>query len=600
MLQDAPEEGKSTFRSIRMKAEISESPWSESAQTFARGCIQACVQHHDMCGSGASILPTRVIEVGNIGDERLQLYETQENTTGQYTALSYCWGTDQPLKLTSTNIEDMKSGLIRISQLPQTLSDAVHVTRSLGIPYLWVDALCIIQDNVEDWETQSEQMSTIYEKAHVVIGASSSSSATQGFLNHRRQQQAYRMRLPDRYGPKISVAARSYPQSGFHSSEICKEADPLAKRAWAFQEQHMSTRYLLFSVDELQWVCKTKIACECGMAITPTFEYHPLWLSYCGSDDDTQQQQGEEKDLTGGRSSRKLLELQDAWRKAVSEYSNRRLTRAGDKLPAFSGLASRFGARMRSRYVAGLWRENIVQDLAWARMSWFDEESTLMPLPAEYRAPSFSWASIDDRVCYYFSIYPLMWSWISCCSVSDARAVVPGRNPFGRVSDAWITIRGPMARGFIEPDQESLRFCSDDREINLYLDLDCAVTEFSYAAQGDDDKRRSMRRYRSPQPSGECAEIDNTSHCIVEPGRANENTHFTLAQASVWLLHLGRWSKDKAASHAAEESHDYYLVLGKSPRDPQKYERIGSCSVSSGEPIASHTIGFTTSTITIL
>lgn len=607
MLPDPQEEVKSAFGSIRVKAEISESAWSESAQTFAQDCLQECVQHHDMCGSGASILPTRVIEVGNIGDERLRLYETQENTIGQYIALSYCWGTDQPLKLTSTNIEDMKSGLVRLSQLPQTLADAVHVTRSLGIQYLWVDALCIIQDSVEDWETQSEQMSTIYEKAHLVIAASLSFSATQGFLKDRKQRQTYHMRLPDRYGTNISVGARELPQTGFHSPEIWKEADPLAKRAWAFQEQHMSTRYLIFSADELQWVCKTKVACECGLNATPAFCYHPLWMSYCGGDDDTQQQQqqGEVKDnMTGRISSSQLLALQDVWRKVIGEYSNRKLTRTGDKLPAVSGLASRFGDRMGSQYIAGLWRENIVQELGWARMSWLDELSTLMPLPAEYRAPSFSWASIDNRVCYNFSIYyQQTWRWISCCSVSDAAAVVPGRNPFGRVSDAWITIRGPMVRGFIESDQDCFYFCSDDREIHLYTALDCAVTDFSYAAQleGDDDNGRSMRRYRSPQPSGESyGDDDITSACVVEPGQANENMHLDLAQASVWLLHLGRWSKDKAGSHEAEKSHDYYIVLGRSPRDPQKYERLGSCDTPSDEPLTSHTIGFTTSTITIL
>lgn len=545
-----------------------------------------------------------MIEVGNIGDERFRLYETQENTTGQYTALSYCWGTDQPLKLTSANIENMKSGLMRLSQLPQSLADAVHVTRSLGIQYLWVDALCIIQDCVEDWERQSEQMSTIYEKAHLVIAASSSSSATQGFLNHRKQQQTYHMRLPDRYGTNISVAARASLETGFHNSDIHKEADPLAKRAWAFQEQHMSTRCLIFSAEELQWVCKTKMACECGMTATPPLCY-PLLLAYCDDDNDpaTQQQQGgDKKKLTGSSSSEgRLLALQDVWRKAVSEYSSRSLTRAGDKLPAFSGLASRFGAGMGSRYVAGLWEDNIIQDLAWTRMSSLDDLLTPEPLPTEYRAPSFSWASIDDRVWYPFSNHNQKGRWTSCCSISDAAAVVPGHNPFGRVSDAWVTIQGPMVRGFTEPNYKDLNFCSDNREINLHLDLDCPVIEFSYVAQGDDDTGRSMRRSRSPQPSGESAGDDDTSLHVVESGQEHEEMRLNLAQTSVWLLHLGRWATEKAGGQASESGDDYYLVLGKSPRDPRRYERIGFCRyILNDEPLASHTVGFTTRTITIL
>jgi hypothetical protein len=477
----------------------------------------------------------------------------------------------------------MMSGGLRLSQLPQTLADAIHITRSLGVQYLWVDALCIIQDSVEDWEKESEQMSSIYERAYVVIAASSSSSAMQGFLNYQRQRHSHHFNIPDTYGTQASIAARGNPQTGLHSPY--KETDPLAQRAWAFQEQHMSTRYLIFSADELQWVCKTKFACECSITSTPAGPafYHPLLLAYC---DDTKGQGYEPSDQRA---------LQDVWRKAVSEYSCRKLTRPDDKLPAFSGLASRFGAKMGYRYVAGLWEENIIQDLAWTRVSWL--ESTLAPLPIDYRAPSFSWASINDRVCYFFGVYHQAYHWTSCSSVSEARAVVPGHNPFGKVRDAWITIQGPIIRGFIERGHDHPRFCSDDREMNLYLDVDCALAEFSCATQGDDDER-SVRRCRTPTPS----EDSNKSPHAVKAAQGNETMHSKLAPASVWLLHLGRWTKNRRESQAAdvETSHDYYLVLGKSARDPQKYERIGSYNTLNDEPLEKHGERFTTKTITIL
>ncbi|KAK2605646.1 hypothetical protein N8I77_008470 [Diaporthe amygdali] len=298
------------------------------------------------------MLPTRVIEVGNIGDEKLRLLETQASTIGQYTALSYCWGGNQPLKTTCANINDLKAGQLLLSHLPQTLVDAVHVTRSLGIQYLWVDALCIIQDSIEDWEKEAEQMAIIYEKAYLVIAASSSSSAKQGFLGHQRQSRPYHLTLPEHYGMPIVIGARRRPCSGFH--DAYDPMDPLAQRAWAFQEQHMSTRCLIFSIDELQWMCRTNTACECGAGCSSVS--YPVLPDYC---DDTRQAVA-----MGGHT------LQNLWRKAVMQYSPRKLTSPDDKLPAFSGLASIFGARMKSRYLAGLWEEDIILDLAWTRRGW--------------------------------------------------------------------------------------------------------------------------------------------------------------------------------------------------------------------------------------
>lgn len=579
-----------SFGSIQVRREISESAWSESAQSFARDCIRACVHDHEVCGSGESLLPTRVIEVGNIGDETLRLYETQRGIVGQYAALSYCWGSEQPLKTTSANIKDMVSGVLGLSQLPQTIADAVHVTRSLGVQYLWVDALCIIQDSIEDWERESEQMSTIYEKAYVVIAASSSSSVTQGFLTYQRQQRPHYFNISASYGIQPTVAARANPQTGFHSPD--KKTDPLAQRAWAFQEQHMSTRCLIFSADELQWVCKKKAVCECGITGGPAHAYyHPLLLAYCA---DTQQDDD----------ARDRLELQDIWRKAVSEYSCRKLTRPDDKLPAFSGLASRFGARMGFRYVAGLWEENIIQDLAWTRVSWL--EPTLSPLPVDYRAPSFSWASINDRVCYFFADYHRTWQWISYSSVSDVRSVVPGHNPFGRVVDAWITIRGPIIRGAIDWADDQPRFCSQYGGISEYLDEDCELTEFSCVIQGNDDER-SVRRCEPSRLSEESARGDPEGNDkpphAVKSSQENDTIQPKLAGPSVWLLHLGGWAPDPtdAQAEGAEAGYNYYLVLGRSPRDPEKYERIGSCNIMGDlQPFDTHRERFALTTITIL
>ena len=103
---------------------------------------------------------------------------------GQYAALSYCWGGSQTGTLTGKNYNDYKNGL-DLSKLSRTLQHAIQFTRSLDVLYLWVDALCIMQDDVSDEEIGIHRMSDIYRNAFVTIVVSSSASAENGFLHNR-------------------------------------------------------------------------------------------------------------------------------------------------------------------------------------------------------------------------------------------------------------------------------------------------------------------------------------------------------------------------------------------------------------------------------
>ncbi|KAI7788115.1 hypothetical protein LA080_013422 [Diaporthe eres] len=353
-LPRAPNQMMPALESIEVRADISSTAWSESAQKI-----------------------------------RTRLHSKMPSVFGQYTALSYCWGSDQPLKTTSTNIKYMTTTGLRLSELPPTFVDAVHVTRSLGFQY-----------------------------------------------------------------PGLML-------------------------------------------DELQWVCKTSKACECALPDAVN-SCHLELQAYC---DGTFHDQLASTELA--------LQAGYEWCSAVGDYSRRRLTRADDKLPAISGIASKFGAKMGFQYVAGLWAEDIVQGLAWSLA--YPVTQPPAPLPNDYRAPSFSWASINDGVFYTTGPPDQEGHWIPYCSLVDAGTKVPGQNPFGKVIDAWATIRGPVSRGFIDLGFSIFR--SDD-----------AIAKIS----------------------------------------------------------------------------DFYLVLGKSPRDSQKYERIGSCEVSHEQPIPEHHSSFTTQTITIL
>ncbi|RSL61392.1 hypothetical protein CEP53_005097 [Fusarium sp. AF-6] len=172
---------------------------------------------------------------------------------GRYAALSYCWGGPQPLTATKSNLQTLISG-VEVDKLPQTLQDAVHVTRRLGIRYLWIDALCIIQDSPEDKLSEIGKMGTIYRNAVVTIASAYARKASDGFLKvsmdcKLENSCVIPVHLPEhpRVG-KVTLATRR-PQYELYP-------DALRTRGWAFQEAVLSRRILIFSRYDLQCHCK--------------------------------------------------------------------------------------------------------------------------------------------------------------------------------------------------------------------------------------------------------------------------------------------------------------------------------------------------------
>src|SRR3954468_904454 len=133
------------------------------SQTFydeTRQWLHDCYSHHEYCAlSRTSFTPTRVIDVGEV-DGLPRLIEPDAQS-GHYAALSYCWGKDQSVKTTTGNIENFFKQL-PVSELQQTLKDAILTTRELGLQFLWIDALCIIQDSKNDMIKELSRMHELY------------------------------------------------------------------------------------------------------------------------------------------------------------------------------------------------------------------------------------------------------------------------------------------------------------------------------------------------------------------------------------------------------------------------------------------------------
>jgi hypothetical protein len=224
---------------------------SHTAFGRCRKWLQDC-QNHPTCNPPQTLLPSRVIDVGEVNSPKVHLWEpVPEGTVGQYVSLSYCWGTPLSFTTTRATMEERKAG-ITIIDMPATYQDIVRLTRELGLRYLWVDSLCICQDEVADWERESGRMLSIYSNAFLTVAAARAKDISEGFLNSR--------------------TTRSFIELDYTRSEICGKAlafnlplreelikedyltlphEPLSERAWGLQERVLSHRIMIYGSDQM-------------------------------------------------------------------------------------------------------------------------------------------------------------------------------------------------------------------------------------------------------------------------------------------------------------------------------------------------------------
>lgn len=158
---------------------LSLEPESEEFFDLISTWLKDCQIDHSACKPSASrgTLPTRVIDVGSSDGGTVPRICETNGVTGDYIALSHCWGGGQPLKTTKENISSMKTG-IPWAKLPNTFQDAITVTRRLGLRYLWIDSLCIVQDDAQDWEREAANMAVIFESAYLTIAATAATNGS--------------------------------------------------------------------------------------------------------------------------------------------------------------------------------------------------------------------------------------------------------------------------------------------------------------------------------------------------------------------------------------------------------------------------------------
>lgn len=200
-------------------------------------------------------LPTRLVDVGSDSNAPIRLIQTNRKMEDRYIALSHCWGqlNDHQRFCTYDSNLDQRMADIPYEQLPATFRDAVRVTRALGVRYLWIDSLCIIQKNKEDWFKESAKMEDVFSNAYCTIAASSASSSLVGFLGQRRPRDTIRVPSP---------SGLVYLAENIDDFATDVEKSILNSRGWVFQERALSRRTIYFTSKQIYWECGHGVICE--------------------------------------------------------------------------------------------------------------------------------------------------------------------------------------------------------------------------------------------------------------------------------------------------------------------------------------------------
>lgn len=177
----------------------------------------------------------------------IRLVDSSSAVSSSYVALSYCWGGNITMKCTTSNINDLRNG-VNLTELPRTIREAINLTTKLALKYIWVDVLCIIQDDKSDWEREAKKMGTIYENAYLTVAAACSSSSEQGFMLPQTEKMPFRVNLCDSNGNPVVIGMRKILRCGIHGSR----SDPWHHRGWTLQEGLLSTRLVSYTSKEIQ------------------------------------------------------------------------------------------------------------------------------------------------------------------------------------------------------------------------------------------------------------------------------------------------------------------------------------------------------------
>ena len=410
--------------------------------------LSHCDEMHDCTNSIGSWHPTRLLDLDSCA-EKITLIHPQ-NETGiiqRYATLSHCWGACLPVRLVQGNMDSFHGGY-PVNRLPQSFQDAIKVTKALKLRYLWIDALCIIQDSPEDWSREASLMHKVFKGCYVNIAATASENSTQGL---------FRTREAGFLDPCLINIPKTDPRKHSWDEYLCflpepdrwqslVEKAPLASRGWVLQERWLSPRTLHFPASEVFW--------ECTQHASETFPHgSPQSAKYKTS-------KGLDHITIGNPGTPGVIRIDKdliGWTDLVQRYTACNLTYASDRpaaILAFAQAVQLSASLPADYYVAGIWRNAFTQGLLWSGAKprvkpfylCYGTPFTVSREPPKARLPhlpTWSWISIDGAVYFEKSSNTEYSSFKDCY---DVREIYRQNNedPFGLEQRIRLTLCAPL------------------------------------------------------------------------------------------------------------------------------------------------------------
>ncbi|KAI0191417.1 heterokaryon incompatibility protein-domain-containing protein [Xylaria flabelliformis] len=433
---------------------------------LAKDWLTDCLHEHEECHShlidqnGVTESwrpPKRLLE---LKDDSVRLITPSPTQFRMFATLSHCWGTDSNfLQLTTSNLDEFRQDRgIPLSRLPLTFREAVDITFRLGLEYLWIDSLCILQSGPgshEDWLSHTSDMASIYSNCTVNIHAHNSASPFGGCYSARHSTQHRLVVGPTTvectWGPDPIVNSRNMSgktwvllNKDISGPKAIKSASKLSSRGWVLQEWLLSPRVLHIGTDQMFWECR-----ELPFASESTPDGLPACI----------EENWMPKAFIFGPLLGRYLEFsveagikEDNWYMILKDYTRRNLTfPEKDKLAAIGGIAQIISTlRGGDIYTAGLFRSRFLSALLWAVHSGHYQDPLVRPAMV-WRAPSWSWASMDGALSFSNCVESSTMEFLQLdppdevATIEDISVDLTDPSyPWGGVTSGYLRLRGHL------------------------------------------------------------------------------------------------------------------------------------------------------------
>ncbi|PNY23155.1 Uncharacterized protein TCAP_06896 [Tolypocladium capitatum] len=470
-----------------MNLNISPSTGDDTTWAIIQGWLDTCLQAHPRCNERpcASLVPTRLLqlETDATGPEPVfrVVHATQVEPGTRYITLSHCYGADDDgLQLTQSTLAHL-STLQPISILPLTFRDALAVVARLGLAHLWIDRLCILQDDPSDQRAEASKTLDVFRNAFLSIAASGTASSSAGLFSTRDPA----LVAPTVFDFPVDAAGTTIPfRSSLEMPFGWKSAfcgDPLSQSARALQERLFAPRVVHFGSSMVFWECH---GANC-------VETQPRGVNGTALGGITGPEGDKEEAEDGGdmwRRNKPWKTLLNApacsiqhdpirqvfanWFEVLRTYSGCAVTAPEEKLLAVAGVAGDMKRLLRERgceqteYLAGMWMAMLPGGLLW-------NVCGIGSRPAAYRAPSWSWAAVDATVNFHDMMPEEAGGDGLLCELVSAATTPCTADETGEVTAGSVVLRGKLALGKLHaPFPSPHRPRNETMQIKSLIDVD--------------------------------------------------------------------------------------------------------------------------------